>query len=450
VRASGASAAPRLRRGTGSPRDGPARTPASDHDDVDVVLYAHQISAVARVERQAVDVGGDQQVGDLRSVRASCRGNNCESPCRLRDRRSVRRDGEGQRTAIRSASGWPRPEEVASARRGPQPAASSFPALPQRPTVPLVSPDDRPTLAAFVDWWLPRRRVRGRPLAPNTVAYYRVLLRLHIMPTFGQTAVADLKRADVRAWHDALQDDRGPQIAAKSYRLLRTLLISAVEEELMPASPCTLRGAAEEWSPERPVLTVEQVLALSEEVAPQYRAVILLGAFCCLRIGELAALRRDALDLDKPTVSVVATAGHVNGYGWVVGPVKSAAGRRVVTIPAAILPDVRAHLDTYAEEGPDGRVFRGPRGGGLRSSTFMARDFTPACQRLGLSGLHFHDLRHTGNTLAAATGASLADLMARIGHASMDAALRYQHATRTQDVAVAGALSEMITRSPSA
>ena len=79
----------------------------------------------------------------------------------------------------------------------------------RRPTVPIGCPDDRPTLAAFADWWLPRRRVRGRPLAPNTVAYYRVLLRLHILPTVGRTVLADLTRGDVRAWYDALQDERG-------------------------------------------------------------------------------------------------------------------------------------------------------------------------------------------------------------------------------------------------
>lgn len=128
----------------------------------------------------------------------------------------------------------------------------------------------------------------------------------------------------------------------------------------MAASPCTLRGAAKEWSPEPPVLTVEQVLALADEVAPPYRAVILLGALCCLRIGELAAVRRTALDLEAPTVTVLATAGHINGFGWTVGSPKSAAGRRIVTIPAAILPDLRTHLNRYAEPGPDGPVFLGP------------------------------------------------------------------------------------------
>jgi len=313
-----------------------------------------------------------------------------------------------------------------------------------------VGRPDGPSLAAFADRWLQRRRVRGRLLAPNTVALYRVLLRVHILPALGQVPLAELTRPHVRNWYDALEDTRGPQIAAKSYRLLRSIMTTAVEEGLAEATPCTLRGAADEWSPERPVLTVEQVLALAEEVIAPYRAVVLLGAFCCLRIGELAALRRPAVDLDGPTVTVLATAGHVNGFGWVVGAPKSAAGTRVLTVPAAIVPDLRTHLECYAEPEPGGRVFRGPRGGGLRSSTFMARDFTPAVQRLGLTGIRFHDLRHTGNTLAAATGASLADLMARMGHASMNAALRYQHATRTQDAVIAGALSEMITRSRSA
>jgi integrase len=61
--------------------------------------------------------------------------------------------------------------------------------------------------------------------------------------------------------------------------------------------------------------------------------------------------------------------------------------------------------------------------------------------------LHFHDLRHTGNTLAAAAGASTKELMARMGHASPRAALIYQHATRERDAAIAAALSDVITAS---
>ncbi|MCW2610661.1 MAG: site-specific integrase, partial [Cryptosporangiaceae bacterium] len=56
---------------------------------------------------------------------------------------------------------------------------------------------------------------------------------------------------------------------------------------------------------------------------------------------------------------------------------------------------------------------------------------------LGAQGLRFHDLRHTGNTLAAATGASTKELMARMGHASMRAALIYQHASADRDADIA-------------
>ena len=319
----------------------------------------------------------------------------------------------------------------------------------------MDSPEDADelTLASYSERWVRTRRVRGRPLAPRTVALYTTLLRAHIVPSLGATPLAELNRPQLRCWYDALVEDRGPMVAAKSYRLLRGMLVTAVEDGLLPANPCTLRGAADEWSPERPVLSVEQVLAVADEVGPRWRAMVLLGAFCCLRVGELAALRRAALRLDAPggpEVAVLATAGHVTGMGWVIGEPKSKAGKRTLTVPQAIVPDLREHLASFAEPGPGGRVFVGERGAHVRSSTFMARVFTPATRRLGLPGTHFHDLRHTGNTLAAGTGASLADLMARMGHASTDAALRYQHATRAQDAALADALSTLVDRARSA
>lgn len=67
-----------------------------------------------------------------------------------------------------------------------------------------------------------------------------------------------------------------------------------------------------------------------------------------------------------------------------------------------------------------------------------------ACARAGMPGLHFHDLRHVGGTLAAATGASLKELMARLGHSSTRAAMIYQHATKDRDLAIAQALGGLV------
>ena len=60
------------------------------------------------------------------------------------------------------------------------------------------------------------------------------------------------------------------------------------------------------------------------------------------------------------------------------------------------------------------------------------------------AGFHFHDLRHTGNNLAAASGASTRELMYRMGHGSMRAALIYQHATNQRDREIADSLQKLI------
>jgi len=130
------------------------------------------------------------------------------------------------------------------------------------------------------------------------------------------------------------------------------------------------------------------------------------------------------------------------------GPPKTDAGLRTVTIPAAIRGDVRAHLDAFVDEDQDALVFTGATGAVLRRSNFQrTSNWRVSVAAAGLPGFHFHDLRHTGNTLASRTGASLADLMARMGHASTRAAMIYQHTAREQDEKIADALSSQIKQS---
>jgi integrase len=99
-------------------------------------------------------------------------------------------------------------------------------------------------------------------------------------------------------------------------------------------------------------------------------------------------------------------------------------------------------LAEYVVASPDSLLFTGEKGGPLRPHVLQAA-WDKARRRTDLQRLHFHDLRHSGNTWAAATGASTAELMARMGHASALAALRYQHATADRDRAIASALSLM-------
>ena len=110
-----------------------------------------------------------------------------------------------------------------------------------------------------------------------------------------------------------------------------------------------------------------------------------------------------------------------------------------------VLAELRDHLGRFSEAGQDGLVFIGPNGGRLRRRNFL-RLWTQALTdaKCGREDVHFHDLRHTGNALAAATGASTKELMARMGHSSVRAALIYQHASRSRDKQIADAISQNV------
>ena len=111
--------------------------------------------------------------------------------------------------------------------------------------------------------------------------------------------------------------------------------------------------------------------------------------------------------------------------------------------PSPVVDELRRHIDTYSERGRTGRVFVGAKGGTLRRSNFQAT-WREATKAADVPTLRFHDLRHVGNTLASNTGANLRELMARMGHASPQAALIYQHATAERERAIADALGGII------
>jgi integrase len=90
-------------------------------------------------------------------------------------------------------------------------------------------------------------------------------------------------------------------------------------------------------------------------------------------------------------------------------------------------------------------VFPGVKGGPLRRCNFNKMSAWPyALRSIGAEGLHFHDLRHTGNTFAASSGAGLRDLMARMGHDSERAAMIYQHEARGADRAITDAIDSHV------
>jgi integrase len=290
------------------------------------------------------------------------------------------------------------------------------------------------------------RWLRERPqLRPRTVELYEGLLRNHINPALGATQMNQLSSARVREWRATMLRSGKPGVSAvaKCYRLLHAIFATAVEDGLVPRNPCIIKGASIERPAERPVASIAQVFEIADAIEPQYRAMVMLGTFCSLRLGEIRALRRRHVDVLHRTVRVEEQIQELSNGELVVGPPKSDAGVRTVAIPPAILPEIEAHLSSFVGVGADAMLFSNINGAPLRRATFYTV-WSRAMKEVGVSGLRFHDLRHTGNTLAAMTGASTKELMSRMGQSSPRAALIYQHATQARDEAIANGLSTLI------
>jgi integrase len=300
-------------------------------------------------------------------------------------------------------------------------------------------------LGAYAEQWIDQRP----SLRPRTVALYRWLLQRYIEPGIGAVELGALTPAVVRSWRADLLVNRNVSetMAAKAYRLLRAILNTAVsDDKILAANPCRIRGADRENHAERPVLTVAQVFELAERMPQRrFRVLILLTAFASLRWGEVTALRRQDIAEDAGSVRIAFAHTEVVGRGIVLGPPKSRAGVRTVAIPAAIRADVAEHLAEFVAPGPNALVFTGVQGRALHRGAWGQRvKWTALVRRMGLEGVHFHDLRHAGNIWASKAGMSTKDLMARMGHDDMRAALIYQRATSEADRTIAARLSALV------
>jgi integrase len=319
--------------------------------------------------------------------------------------------------------------------------------------------ESRETLADYGRRWIEMHQGLKR----STRSQYASDFRLHIEPYLGRHRLPRITPDMVRQWLHRLGVDLADKLAAegmrtssatnrdgsatkaRSYRLLHAIYATAAEDGLVQSNPCRIKGAGTYHHAERPVLSVAEVQHLADVVPSRYRALVLLLAWSGLRIGECAALRRVDFDLDpeRPSVRVSQRAYRVGGDVDFDAP-KSAAGVRTVALPPHLVPVLRDHLETYAEPlSLSGLAFTTAKGGDILGtySGVMRRGLAA----IGHPDVRVHDLRHFGQVLAAEAGASLPELMRRMGHSTVDAARAYMHATEQHGDEIAARMSARAT-----
>ncbi|MEM6109513.1 site-specific integrase [Mycobacterium sp. 050272] len=320
--------------------------------------------------------------------------------------------------------------------------------------------DEKPapklTFGSYSKTWMAQRDLKDR-----TREHYQKLLEDHIVPTFGGLPIAAITADDVRAWHAAL-GTKTPTLRAHCYGLLRTIMGTALSDGKINVNPCVIRGGgtARRVHKIRPA-TLDEIATITQEMPEQYRAMVLLASWCALRFGELTELRRRDIIIVEPAdeqldAAAVDSEEQPESYGVVrveravvrvdkgfqVTSPKSDAGRRDVEIPPHLLPAIKDHLARFTGPEKGALLFPAAHGGHLAPAS-LYRQFYKARSTAKRDDLRWHDLRHSGAVLAAATGATLAELMARLGHSTPQAAMRYQHAAQGRDRQIAKLLSKM-------
>ncbi|PBA30576.1 site-specific integrase [Mycobacterium intracellulare] len=301
------------------------------------------------------------------------------------------------------------------------------------------------TFQNYSKTWMAQRDLKDR-----TREHYDKLLEDHILPTFGALPIAAITADDVRAWH-AKMGTKTPTLRAHCYGLLRTIMGTALSDGKIKVNPCVIRGAgsARRVHKIRPA-SLDEIATITQEMPEQYRAMVLLAAWCALRFGELTELRRKDIKLVEAadpadsygTVRVERAVVRVE-EGFQITTPKSDAGRRDVEIPPHLLPAIKDHLARFVGPEKDALLFPAAHGRHLAPAS-LYRQFYKARSVAKRDDLRWHDLRHSGAVLAAATGATLAELMARLGHSTPQAAMRYQHAAQGRDRQIAALLSKMV------
>jgi integrase len=371
-----------------------------------------------------------------------------------------------------------------------------------------VIPASADTLRKRVEMYLDPlagSRLTSKPLRASTAANYRRLADQYLFRQIddfclAQMPITAITRADVRKWHSLIQascigkqrevitrahpartwarsmsiptsmhgrispqlikswiDAGAPMIKnykesgsgivqlAQAYRFLKAICNVAIDDGIIKENPCRIKGASTPRHGERPIITPDQIAALAAEVPDRYSMLVILAAYTSMRSSELLGLQRKHINELQKIIKVEHQLTNYASDQNLFVPPKTDAGIREVPIAKDLMSELIKHIDQFVSDAsPEALIFTTSTGLPL----FKGRKswFVTAKRRLGLDHLHFHDLRHTGQSLAMVKGANTKDLQRRAGQASEAAARIYMHGSKLRDKEVAESLTDDINQ----
>jgi len=307
------------------------------------------------------------------------------------------------------------------------------------------------TLNEFLDEWLNtvvEERVRQR-----TLDGYKGKLRCHVRPVLGDTALANVRPIDIqRLYKQMLDDGLSPRTVRYTHFVLNNALDQAVKWNLLARNPAAQVDLPRRVRPDIMVLSPEQVdnfLRAAEH--DRYYALFTLAVTTGMRLGELLGLQWGEIDLEHGRITVRQSLVR-SGKQWSLSEPKTSSSRRQIALPPSVIPVLRAHRRTQAQErlaseayDNNDLVFATAGGQPLRRQNLSRRHFKPILKAAGLSDIRFHDLRHTCATLLLLAGENPKVISERLGHSSVAFTLdTYSHVLPNMQQQAADKLEAML------
>jgi len=275
----------------------------------------------------------------------------------------------------------------------------------------------------------------------STLSRDEAIVRLHVLPHLGDRRIADVTPPDVQKLVNSWAKGHAPRTARRQYDVIRALFAYAVASDWLARSPCRGIDLPRVEALRRRVISPEDVSKVAAAIEPRYSPMVWLGAVLGLRWGEVAGLTVGSVDLLRRTLTVNEQLGRDRR----LGPPKSSAGRRTLSMPLALVELLAAHLAASGlSAGNTGDLmFTNLQGAPLDYSHWRHRVWAPAARAAELTGTNFHDLRRAAATALVQDGVDLKTAQVRLGHSDPRLTLAvYAQATTGADRMAADRLGE--------
>jgi integrase len=314
------------------------------------------------------------------------------------------------------------------------------------------TPPTRQSLAEYLTSWLDTRR--SLTVTAGTLADYRSRVSRDLIPTLGHVRLDRLTGQQIQSlYSDLSKKGLSARTVRYTHGILRHALKDAVIQRILNHNPtdhvdlpCRVRREMAVLSPQQ----VNRLLAATagDTLHALWAILILTG----VRPGEALALRWE--DVAGDSLRIARALKKDVGYTYVIGPPKTASGRRTLTLGVREGEALAAHRTRQASAiiaaGPRyarlGFIFTNAVGKPLDIAK-VRREFKKALVRAKLPAVRLYDTRHTHATLLMSSGTSPRIVADRLGHSDISMTLgTYTHVLPGHQAEAVSRLDQLLTR----